>query len=74
MTQAHLDLQLEPSSSDPTTQPQFNDSPVFFLETVDQVHAHLSEQVEQTEHTTPTKVHTPPDTTLEVTPPPKKTL
>ena len=55
MPQAHLDLQLEPSSSDLTTQPLFNDSPVLFLETLDRVHAHPSEQVEQTEHTTPKK-------------------
>ena len=47
MTQAHLDLQLEPSPSDPTTQPLFNDSPVLFHETLDQVDAHPSEQVEQ---------------------------
>ena len=56
MTQAHRDLQLEPSSSDLTTQPLFNDSPVIFLETLDQVNAHPSEQVEQTEHTTPKKL------------------
>ena len=72
MTQAQLDLQPEPSSSDLTTQPLFNDSPVLFLETLDQVNAHPSEQVEQTEHTTPSKVHTPPDTTHEVPTPPKK--
>ena len=48
MTQAHRDLQREPSSSDLTTQPLFNDSPVLFLETIDQVNAHPSEQVEQT--------------------------
>ena len=71
MTQAHLDLQLEPSSSD-LTQPLFNDSLVLFLETIDQVHAHPSEEVEQTEHTTPTKVHTPPDTTHETPPPPRR--
>ena len=71
MTQAHLDLQLEPSYSDLTTQPLFNDSPVLFLETIDQVHDHPSEQVEQIDHTTPTKVHTPPDTTHDVPPPPK---
>ena len=43
MTQAHLDLKLEPSSSDLTTQPLFNDSPVLFLETIDQVNAHPTE-------------------------------
>ena len=74
MTQAHLDLQLEPSSSDLTTQPLFNDSPVLFLENIDQVNAHPSEEDEQIEHTTPTKIHTPPDTTHEVPPLPKKTL
>ena len=52
--------------------PVFNDSPVFFLEPLDQKNAHLSEQVEQTELTTPSKVNTPPDTTHEVPPPPKK--
>ena len=74
MTKAHLDLQnqLEPSSSDLTTQPLFNDSPVLFLEILDQVNAHPSEQVEQTEHTTLSNVHTPPDTTHEVPPPTKK--
>ena len=74
MTKAHLDLQkqLEPSSFDFTTQPLFNDSPVLFLETLDHVNAHASEQIEQTEHTTSSKVHTPPDFTHEVPPPPKK--
>ena len=72
MTQAHLDLQQEPSSSDLTTQPLFNDSPVLFFENIDQVNCHPSEEIEQIEHTTPTKVHTPPDTTHEVPPPPKK--
>ena len=71
MTQAYLDLQLEPSSSDLTTQPLFDDSLVLFLETLDQVYAHPSEQVEQTEHTTSSKGHTP-DTTHDVPPPPKK--
>ena len=74
MTQAHLDLhnQLEPSSSDQSTQPLFDDSPVLFLETIDQVNAHHSEQVEQTELNTSSKVQTPPDTTNEVPPPPAK--
>ena len=38
MTQAQLDLQnqLEQFSSDVTTQPLFNDSPVLFLESFDQ--------------------------------------
>ena len=39
---------------------------------MDQVNAHPSEEIEQIEHTTPIKVHTPPDTTHEVPPPPKK--
>ena len=72
MTQAHLDLQLEPSSSDLTTQPLFNDSTVHSLETIDQVNTHPSEEIEQIELTTPTKVPTPPDKTHEVPPPPKK--
>ena len=71
MTQSPLDL-LEALSSDFTTLPLFNDSPVFILETIDQVNAHPSEQVEQTEHNTPSKIHTPPDTTHGVSPPPKK--
>ena len=72
MTQALLDLQLEHSSSDLTTQPIFNDCPVLFLETLDQVNAHPSEQVEQTEHTTPTKVNISPDRAHEVPQPTKK--
>ena len=72
MTQAHRDLQREPSSSDLTTQPLSNDTPVLFLETIDPVSAHPSEQVEQTEHNTFSNVDTPPDTTHEVPPPPKK--
>ena len=58
MTQAHLDLQLEPSSADLTTQPRFNDSPIIFLETIDQVNAQPSEEIEQREHTTPKNVIT----------------
>ena len=46
--------------------------PVLFLENMDKVSAHPSEEVEQIEHTTPTKVHTPPDSTHKVPPPPKK--
>ena len=72
MTQAHLDLQLEPSSSDLTSQPLFNDSPVLFLEPIDQLNAQPSEEVEQIKHTTPSKIHTPPDNTHEVPPPPEK--
>ena len=71
MAQAHLDLQLEPPSSDLTTKPIFKASPVLFLETIDQVNTHPPEDVEQNEHTTPTKIDTP-DTTHEVAPPPKK--
>ena len=44
----------------------------FFFEILDQVNAHPFEQVEQTEHTTPTKVNTSPDTTHEVPPPTMK--
>ena len=73
MAQAHPDLQLEPSSFDLTTQfCSLNDSLVPFLETVDQVNTHPLEEVEQIKHSTPTKVYTPPDTTHEVPPPPKK--
>ena len=74
MTKAQLDLQNQPEkiSSDFTTQPLFNDSPVLFLERIDQVKAHPSEQTEQTEHTTSSKIHTPPDNTHEIPPPLKK--
>ena len=76
MTQSELELQtqLEPTPSDLTTQPLFNDSPVLFLEPIDNVHARTSEQVEQTEHNTSSKVHTPPDKSHETPPPPKKTI
>ena len=60
------------NSSDLTTRPLFNDSPVLFLETHDQVIAPSSEQIEQTEHTTSSNVNTPPDITNETPPPPKK--
>ena len=47
MTQAQLDLQqLEQPSSNFTTQPLFNDSPVLFLEPFDQVNAHPSQQID----------------------------
>ena len=73
MTQAHLDLQDKlVQTSDLTTKPLFNDSPVLFFESNDQVNAHPSEQIEQTEHTTSSKVQTPPDNTHEIPPPPKK--
>ena len=77
MTQAQLHLhnlqtQLVQTPSDLTTQPVFNDSPVLFLEPIDNVHAHSSEQTEQTEHNTSSKVHTPPDKSHETPPPSKK--
>ena len=76
MTHVQLDLQnqLEQTSSDLTTQPLFKDSPVLSLEFINQVSAHLSEQIEQTEYTTSSKVHTPPYITHEVPPKPKQTL
>ena len=54
MTQAHFDLQnqLEQASSDLTTQPLFIDFPVLFLEPIDQVNAHPSEQIKQTTNIT----------------------
>ena len=81
MTPAQLDLptidllqtQLEQVPSDLTAQSLFNDSPILFLESLDQVHAHASEQVEQAEHhTTFSKGQTPPDTSHETPPPPPK--
>ena len=74
MTQAQLDLQnqLEQTSSDLTTKPVFNDSLVLFLEPFDQINDPPSEEIEQTEHTTSSKVHTPPDNTHEIPPPPNK--
>ena len=76
MTQARFDLQnqLEQTFSDLTTQPVFNDSLGLFLEPIDQINDPHSEEIEQTEHTTSSKVHTPPDNTHEIPPPPKKTL
>ena len=54
MTQAQIDLQtqLEQSSSDLTTHPQFNDSSVLFLETMDQTptNTNPSNTTDQTEH------------------------
>ena len=74
MIQAQLVLQkqLKQTSCDLSTQPLFNDLSVLFLESFDQVNAHPSEQIEQTEHTTSSKVHTPPDNTHEIPPPAKK--
>ena len=58
MTQSQLDLQtqLEQTPTDLTTQPLSNDSPVLFLESIDNVHAHASAQIEQTELNTSSKV------------------
>ena len=73
MTQAQaLDLQTQlEQTSDLYTQPFFNDSPILFLDPIDQVHSHTSEPVEQTEHNTPSKDHTPPHNSHETPPPPK---
>ena len=72
MTQAKLDLQnlqtqLERPSSDLTIQPPLNDSPALFLEPLD-----TSEPNEPTEHTTSSKIHTPPNNSHETPPPSKK--
>ena len=80
MTQAQLHLQifdlqtqLEQTPSDLTTHSLFNDPPILFLESLDQVHAHASEQVEQREHNTASSEdQTPPDNSYETPPPPKK--
>ena len=75
MTQAQLDLQtqLDQTPSDLTTQPLFHDPPVLFLESIDQVHAHTSEQIDQPEHnTTSSKDQTPSDNSHETPPPPKR--
>ena len=80
MTQAQLDLQttdlqtqLEQTPSCLTTQHLFNDFPILFLESLDQVHAHDSEQAELTEHTTTSsKDRTPPDNSHETPPLPPK--
>ena len=74
MSQSYLDLQkqVEPTSSDfNTTQPLplFIDSPVLLLEPIDQASAHLSEQIEQTEQTTSSKVYPPLHNTNEIPPP-----
>ena len=77
MTQAQLDLnnlktQLEQTSSDLTTQPLIKDSRVIFLEPIDNIHTQASEQTEQTDHNTSSKVQTPPDNSHETPPPSKK--
>ena len=76
MTQSQLDLQtqLEQTSSDLTTQPLFNDSPILFLDPLDLVPSRTSEQVEQTEHNTSSEDHTLPDNSHETPPPPKKNI
>ena len=68
MIQAQLDLQtqLEQTSSHLTTQP-LNDSLVLFLDAIDQVHSHTSEQVEQTEQNTSSKEHISPDNSRDTT-------
>ena len=73
MTHAQRDLQtqLEQTSFDLTIHPLFNDSPVLFLETLDQTNTNPTNNTEQAEHNT-SKVHTPPDKTNETPPPPKK--
>ena len=77
MTQAQIDLQtqLEQTSSDRTTHPLFNDSPVLFLENMDQTQPNTNPtnntEKAKHEHNTP-KVPTPPDNTTETPPPPKK--
>ena len=62
------------TSSDLTTHPLFKDSPVLFLETMDetQTNTNLPSATEQAEHehTTP-KVPPPPVNTTETPPPPK---
>ena len=72
MTQAQLDLQtqLEETSSDHHTQSLFDDSLVLFLDPIDQVPSHTSEQVLKTEHNPSSKEHTPPDNSHETPPPP----
>ena len=76
MTQAQKDLQtqLEQTSSDLTTHPLFNDSPVLFLGTMDQTQTNTNptNTPEQAEHDHNTsKVPTPPDKTIETPLPPK---
>ena len=75
MAQAQLDLQnqQEQTFSDLTTKLVFNDFLVLFLEPIDQINDPPSEEIEQTEQTTSSKVHIPPDNTHEIPPPPKKT-
>ena len=49
MTKAQLDLQtqLEQNTSDLTTQPVFNGSPILFIESIDEVNANTLDQVDQ---------------------------
>ena len=77
MTQAQIDLQtqLEKTSSDLTTRPLLNDSPVLFLEYMDQTQTNTNptKNNEQAEHEhNSSKVPTLPDNTTETPPPPKK--
>ena len=62
MTQAQVDLQnqLEQATSDPTTRPLLNDSPVLYIETSEPIPTTSLEQMEQEkiEHVT-SKVSTP---------------
>ena len=55
MTQAQLDLQtqLEQTPSDLTTQPLSNDSPILFLEPIDQVHTHVKYKLNKRNITPP---------------------
>ena len=70
MTQAQLGLQnqQEKTFSNLITQLFFNDSPVLFLEPIDQVNARPSEQ---TQYTTSSKAHNPFDNTHEIPAPPQ---
>ena len=80
MTQAQVDLQnqLEQATSDLTTRPLLNDSPVLYIDTSEPIPTTPLEQMEQEkiEHDT-SKVSTPPndiDHTHATPPPPKKTI
>ena len=80
MTQAqvHLQNQLEQATSDLTTVPLLNDSPVLYIDTSEPIPTTSLEQMEQekSEHDT-SKVSTPLndfDQTHATPPPPKKTI
>ena len=70
---AQLDLQtqLEQTSFDLTAQPLSNDSPVLFLDPIDQISPKTSEQVNQPEHNASSKDNTPLDNSHETQPPSK---